>query len=120
MYWNGTAEFKLPANLFPALAPAAVAAKVSAIAKASTPAFIQGEPEPALSGHGIYGTLIAMRKGSLTLRTRNAEALKAHQSAILTVGDAVLARGEYDSSGVMHARSIQRAQPSKALWGSDY
>ena len=126
MYWNGTAEFSLPASLFPTRTQAKTAANVAAVAKKSAPAFIQGDPEPALPGHAIWGTLTAMRKGSLTLRTRsglvtvdNAEALKTHHSMILQIGDAVVARGEYDGAGVLHARSVQRTQRSRELWGSD-
>jgi hypothetical protein len=128
MYWNGTAEFSLPASLFPVTSAAVKAAKVAKVATASKAAFIhQGDAYPILPGHSVYGTLVEMRKGALTLRTRkgvlkvnNTEAVRSHHSAILTIGDAVLVRGDYDTAGVMHARSIQRAQGSKALWDRDY
>jgi len=127
MYWTGTAEFSLPASLFPAMSPAAKAAKVAAVTKTSKASFVQGDADPVLPGHTVYGTLVSMRSGWLTLRTRsgllkvdNTQAVKSHKSAITTIGDALLVRGEYGKAGVMIARSIQRTQPSRALWGRDY
>jgi hypothetical protein len=127
MYWSGTAEFKLPASLFPAMAPAAKTAKTAAVAKASAAPLVQAEADPVLPGHSIYGVLVAMKKGELTLRTRtgalvkvnNTAAVKSFHSVIPIVGGALLVRGEYDKSGVLQARSIQSVQNLKALWGKD-
>ena len=127
MYWDGTAEFKLPAALFPAMSAAAKAAKTSAVAKVSEAPSIQAEADPVLPGHAVYGVLTAMRKGSLTLRIRtgklvtvdNTAAVKAYHSVIPIVGGALLVRGEYDAKGVLHATSIMRVQELEALWGND-
>ena len=127
MYWNGTAEFSLPATLFPTMTAKVKAAKTLAVAKLSTPPSIEPEISAALPGHSIFGTLIAMRKGALTLRTRtgklvtvdNSVAVKSYHSVIPIVGGALLIRGEYDAKGVLHARSILRAKNLKALWGKD-
>jgi hypothetical protein len=127
MYWAGTAEFSLPATLFPTMTAAVKAAKTLAVAKLSTPPSIQPALSAPLAGHSIYGTLIAMQKGSLTLRTRtgrlvtvdNSLAVKSYRSVIPTVGGALLVRGEYDAKGVLHARSILRAKALKALWSKD-
>ena len=127
MYWSGTAEFSLPASLFPAMAPAAKSARTAAVAKASAAPLMQAEAAPVLPGHSIYGVLVAMKKGELTLRTRtgalvkvnNTAAVKSYHSVIPVVGGALLVRGEYDKGGVLHARSIQAVQNLKALWGKD-
>jgi len=127
MYWSGTAEFSLPASFFPAMTAVAKTAKTSAVAKSAKAASIQPDAEPVLPGHAIYGILTAMRKGSLTLRTRtgkvvtvnNTQAVKTFHSAIPQVGKALLVRGEYDKTGVLQATSIQRTQDLPALWGKD-
>ena len=127
MYWTGTAEFSLPATQFPAMSAAVKAARTLAVAKLSKPPWIQAAATGALPGHSIYGVLTAMRKGSLTLRTRtgklvtvdNSEAVKSYRSVIPVVGRALLVRGEYDAKGVLHARSILRAKKLKSLWGKD-
>jgi len=125
MYWKGTAEFSLPATLFPSMAAAVKSAKTSAVLKSSTAPSIQADPGPALPGHSVYGVLVAMQKGSLTLRTRegklvtidNSLAVKSYQSVIPVVGGALLVRGDYDQAGVLHATSILRAKNLKTLWG---
>jgi hypothetical protein len=127
MYWAGTAEFSLPASLFPTMTAAVKAAKTLAVAKSSTPPSIRTALSAPLPGHSLYGTLIAMQKGSLTLRTRtgklvtvdNSAAVKSYHSVIPIVGGALLIRGEYDAKGMLHARSILRAKNLKALWGKD-
>jgi hypothetical protein len=127
MYWSGTAEFSLPATLFPAITAAVKSAKTSAVTRLSTAPSIQPEAAPALPGHSVYGVLIAMRKGALTLRTRdgkqvivdNSEAVKSYRSVIPVIGGALLVRGDYDGKGVLHARSILRAKNLKSLWGKD-
>ena len=127
MYWGGTAEFKLPAALFPTMPAAAKALKTSAVARLSKPPVIQAEADPVLPGRSVYGFLTAMRNGALTLRTRtgalvtvdNRKAVKAYRSVIPVIGSALLVHGEYDAAGVLHATSILKAQDSKALWGKD-
>jgi len=127
MYWKGTAEFSLPATLFPAMSAALKAAKTSAVLKSSKAPSIEAGPNPVLPGHSVYGVLVAMRKGSLTLRTRagklvtvdNREAVKRYHSIIPVVGHALLVRGDYDKAGVLHATAIMRAGETKALWGKD-
>ena len=127
MYWNGTAEFSLPASQFPTMSPATKVAKTTAVAKTTKAAFIEAAADPVLPGHAVYGTVTAMQKGSLTLRSRtgklvtvnNAVAVKAFHSVIPVIGHAVLVRGEYDKAGVLHATSIQHAQDLKTLWGKD-
>jgi len=102
-------------------------AKTSAVLKSSKAPSIEAGPSPVLPGHSVYGVLVAMRKGSLTLRTRagklvtvdNREAVKRYHSIIPVVGHALLVRGDYDKAGVLHATAIMRAGETKALWGKD-
>jgi hypothetical protein len=127
MYWSGTAEFSLPATFFSTMSAAVKASKVAAVSKLSKPAAIEAVADPVIPGHAVYGTLTAMRKGALTLRTRsgklvtvdNSQAVKAFHSVIPVIGGALLVRGEYDGKGIMHANSIQHAQDLKTLWGKD-
>ena len=129
MYWSGTAEFSLPASVFPVMSAVAKSTKVAAVSRLSKAPSIQtvAVTDPKLSGHGVYGVLTAMRSGELTFRTRtgtllkvnNTAAVKSHLSVIPVVGGAFLVRGEYDNAGVLHAKSIQAVQNLKALWGKD-
>ena len=127
MYWTGTAEFSLPATQFPAMTAALRTAKTAAVLKLSKAPSIEAGPSPVLPGHAISGILVAMRKGSLTLRTRagklvtvdNRAAVKQYHSIIPVVGHALLVRGDYDKAGVLHATAIMRAEDSKDLWDKD-
>jgi hypothetical protein len=126
MYWNGTAEFSLPATLFPSLAPALKVAKRSAGLKSSQTPSIQAEPTPAVADHAVYGVVVAMRMGILTLQTRTGvltvdarDALRTHRSVVPTIGGALLVRGQYSGAGVLHAQSILRAKNLTTLWGKD-
>jgi hypothetical protein len=126
MYWNGTAEFSLPAALFPSLAPALKVAKRTAVLKSSQTPSIQATPAPEMADHSVYGVLIAMQKGIWTLRTRTGvltvdsrEALKTYHSVVPTIGGALLVRGQYDGAGVLHATSVLRAKNMVTLWGKD-
>ncbi len=127
MYWSGTAEFRLPATLFPLMPAGVKSLKTSVVARTSTTPSIQAEADPILPGHSLYGFLTAMQKGALTLRTRtgaliavdDSEAVKTHRSVIPVIGGALLVHGEYDAAGVLHAVSILKAQDLKTLWGQD-
>jgi hypothetical protein len=85
------------------------------------------QPEPALPGHVVYGRLKRADNTTLTLETRtgslltvdSAPAKKAETNALAVVGQAYMARGEYDAQGVLHAVSVQRVKDQPELWKAD-
>ena len=77
--------------------------------------------------HDIYGTIRSVDGAKLTIETRAKKtiqvdtkaAAESQRAVVLVVGHAVLIHGTYDTKGVLHASSVQRAKPSPALWPED-
>lgn len=77
--------------------------------------------------HDIYGTIRSVEGAKLTIETRvkktiqvdTKAAAESQRAVVLVVGHAVLVHGTYDTKGVFHASSVQRAKSSPALWPED-
>ena len=77
--------------------------------------------------HEVYGILVSAEGGRLKIRDRAEKiievdatvAILEYHSIPLTVGRAVHLGGTYDSAGVLHAATIQRARMSAAAWPGD-
>jgi hypothetical protein len=84
-------------------------------------------PPPRTSGHEIYGTVAAVSGNLIKLRLRtgsfvtvdNDGAQQADRSVEINVGRALGIDGDYDQTGVYHARMTFRAKDSPDLWLSD-
>jgi len=84
-------------------------------------------PPPRASGHEIYGTVASATGNLINLRLRtgkfvtvdNDRAQEADRSVEIYVGRALGIDGDYDQTGVFHARLTFRAKDSPALWLSD-
>jgi hypothetical protein len=84
---------------------------------------------PPAGGHMISGTLVAVNRATLTLRTRagktaTVDASSAFQNERVTgplkVGTPYTAQGmTFDASGALVATAIGRAKPSSGLWPPD-
>jgi hypothetical protein len=82
---------------------------------------------PARSTHELYGKITVVKGERFTLQPRTGrlvevdatDALRAHLTAPLIVGRAVLVRGDYDAKGVLYAQAILRAKDSETLWPAD-
>ena len=106
------------------LAKAGTAARTVAEPQVATAA---EEAEPALPGHVVYGKLISVQASTLTLETRTgkhltvdpAVARKNETENVPVIGQAYLARGEYDQQGVLHAVAVQRVKGESELWKPD-
>jgi hypothetical protein len=135
MYWNGVADFSLPKTLF---AGNSIWHKCFKDKDEEDEDHHRHHPckkhddteadvDAVVPGHATYGVVTAVRKGLLTIRTREGKlvtvdstaATKTFRSAVATAGSAVLVRGDYDGKGMLHARSIQRTQDQPTLWGKD-
>jgi outer membrane protein assembly factor BamB len=81
-------------------------------------------PQP---GHIVSGTIVALARSGVTLRTRTgrlvsvdaSRALRAGLSANLALGGTLVAHGAYGPGGRFDARAIGRAKDSPALWPAD-
>lgn len=81
----------------------------------------------AVGEHEVFGTVRAISGTMLTVEKRNgnrifidaSEADKKYRYAEPSLGNALLARGTYDSSGTMHANIVMHAKNSPALWHAD-
>jgi hypothetical protein len=81
----------------------------------------------AAGHHEIYGTVEQMKGAAITIRRRNgvvqhldvSEARRTLHFAIPTLGHALLARGIYDTNGVLHADIVLHAKDHAALWPGD-
>jgi len=77
--------------------------------------------------HEITGTLVAVNGAILALRTRTGEiariddsvAVRRERSSDLVAGEPFTAWGSYDTAGILHAVTIVRAKPSRAMWPPD-
>ncbi len=84
-------------------------------------------PPPRTSGHEIYGVVSAATGNVIELRLRtgkvvtvdNNRAHEADRSVEIYVGRALGIDGDYDKTGVFHARMTFRAKDSPDLWLSD-
>jgi outer membrane protein assembly factor BamB len=88
-------------------------------------------PAPALladAPHEVFGTVMALHPGGLTLRTRTgaalsvdiADAAKAYHVARPVVGKPSLIRGDYNANGVLVAKSVLHAKDMPLLWPADH
>jgi hypothetical protein len=80
-----------------------------------------------VSGHEIYGTVVAIKGNLITLRLRSGKILtvdnewaeKADRSVEIHVGETLGIDGQYETGGVYQAHMTFRAKSSPALWLSD-
>ncbi|HET9805196.1 MAG TPA: hypothetical protein VFP96_18285 [Candidatus Acidoferrum sp.] len=87
----------------------------------------QAKSDSADVQHDIYGTVREVKGSTLTIETRAKKtvqvdtkaASEAQRAVVLVVGHAVLVHGSYDTKGVLHASSVQRAKASPSLWPED-
>jgi len=77
--------------------------------------------------HEIYGTVRSMKAGNIVIAKRNGEELridaglsqKTSHFAEPAVGHAMIARGQFDKSGVLQANTILHAKDHSNLWPAD-
>ena len=87
----------------------------------------QAKTDSADVQHDIYGTVREVKGSSLTIETRAKKTIQvetkaaadAQRAVVLVVGHTVLVHGTYDTKGVLHASSVQRAKASPSLWPED-
>jgi hypothetical protein len=87
----------------------------------------QAKPDAVEVQHDIYGTVREVKGSTLTIETRAKKTIQvdtkaaadAQRAVVLVVGHTVLVHGSYDTKGILHASSVQRAKPSPALWPED-
>ncbi len=84
-------------------------------------------PVSLYAGHQRFGIVSEIAGDRLAIETRDgkriivdtAEAVRKHAYVPGVVGHAVLARGDYDQAGVLHATALLHAKQSAALWQPD-
>jgi hypothetical protein len=77
--------------------------------------------------HQAYGTIRKIEGSQLTIESRDGhmmqvdatDAIKSSRTIILSVGRTINLLGSYDTTGMLHAQSIQRAKSSSAGWPPD-
>jgi hypothetical protein len=77
--------------------------------------------------HQAYGTIRKIEGSQLTIESRDGHmmqvdatgAINSSRTIILSVGRKVKVLGSYDTKGMLHAQSIQRAKTSSAGWPLD-
>jgi hypothetical protein len=83
--------------------------------------------QPALSPHQISGFVRKVSGTSVVIEVRDGkqitadltEAIARHAAIQAVVGEPVLARGDYDSHGILLAVSFLHAKPQPVLWRPD-
>jgi hypothetical protein len=81
----------------------------------------------AMGVHEIYGTIHNVDGSMITVATRNGQTLKIDATpamrdfhyAVPKVGRALMARGTYETGGVLRAEYVFHAKPSPAIWMAD-
>jgi hypothetical protein len=77
--------------------------------------------------HEVYGIVEQMTHTTISIRKRDGEmqqldvsgAVRTLHFAIPTIGHALLARGTYDTYGILHADTVLHAKDRSALWPTD-
>lgn len=101
--------------------------RLAASPRASQAAAAQAKSDTVEVRHAIYGTVRSVEGSKFTIETRAKKTIQvdtkaatdAKRSVVLIVGHAVLVHGTYDTKGVLHASSVQKAKSSSALWPED-
>jgi hypothetical protein len=84
-------------------------------------------PAAADAPHAVYGRLVGRDDTILEIETRSGKRLRVdttaaretRANAFPVVGRSILASGDYDDRGVLHAVSVQRVKDEPALWRMD-
>lgn len=77
--------------------------------------------------HQLSGKISRVQGSQLQIETRDKRlveidaetAIKSRRTNVLSVGGLITAVGAYDSKGVFHAQTIQRAKNSPTAWPAD-
>jgi hypothetical protein len=83
--------------------------------------------QPALSPHQISGFARVVTGTHVVIETRDGkqvtadltEAIARHAAIQAVAGEPVLARGDYDSKGILQVTSFLHAKPQPVLWRPD-
>jgi hypothetical protein len=110
------------------LGGAAPASELNQLLTAQQTALMEASSLPVLTPgeHAIYGTVVAVGSGILTLQKRDgvrvqvdtSEAQALNHAAVSAAGSAAFVRGNY-LNGVLVATYISHAKPQPALWKPD-
>jgi hypothetical protein len=104
-----------------------VGAAVDALIPASQFVRVAAPVQPALSPHQISGFVRKISGTSVVIEARDGkqitadltEAIARHAAIQAVAGEPVLARGDYDSHGILQAVSFLHAKPQPVLWRPD-
>jgi hypothetical protein len=83
--------------------------------------------QPVLSPHQITGFIRVVWGSHVVIELRDGKQIKAdlteaiarHAAVQAVVGEPVLARGDYDSNGILQVTSFLHAKPQPVLWKPD-
>jgi hypothetical protein len=88
---------------------------------------VEAPAQPALSPHQISGFVRVVSGTHVVIETRDGkqvtadltEAIARHAAIQAVAGEPVLARGDYDSQGILQVTSFLHAKPQAVLWRPD-